>query len=340
MKTLIPLTALAALVASGTIHAQTPAFSKPSGYVTTPLLQGFNLIGLNLQTASLASGKFETVAATTLTDNDSTYAPVSGRTYVLEITSGTISGSIFEVPAANISGSTITVTTVPATNLVTLGLTTNDTYSLRIAPTLEEIFTTVPLAQGGVLVPALDAVSADNIWLPNGNGGYVLYYLRSGSPRAFRAVVGDALAPNTPIIYSDGFFVQKKTGAAASLTVTGDVKAVGTTSVITQGFNPVNLVAPVGLNLFNAGLEDDIQAGLDATAADLVWVQQSNLSYKQYFRRGNLATGSWRDAANPGAALTQQQAEAVALSGAVLIQRKGAGNTNLDLKVPTNYSNL
>jgi hypothetical protein len=134
--------------------------------------------------------------------------------------------------------------------------------------------------------------------------------------------------------------VQKKTGTAASLTVTGNVKTVGTTSVITQGFNPVNLVAPVGLNLFNAGLEDDIQAGLDATAADLVWVQQSNLSYKQYFRRGNLATGSWRDAENPGTALTQQQAEAVALSGAVLIQRKGNGNTNLDLKVPTNYSNL
>ena len=340
MKTLIPLTALAALVASGSIHAQ-PTFSKPSGYVTTPLLQGFNLIGLNLQTPSLASGKFETVTATTLTDNDVTnFAPTSGRTYVLEITSGTIQGSVFEVPAASISANVITITTVPATDLVALGLTTNDTYNLRIAPTLEEIFTTVPLAQGGVLVPALDAVSADNIWLPNGNGGYIQYYLRSGNPRAFRAVVGDALAPNTPIIYTDGLFVQKKTSTAASLTVTGNVKTVGTTSAIAQGFNPVNLVAPVGLNLFNAGIEDDIQAGLDATAADLVWVQQSNLSYKQYFRRGNVATGTWRDAANPNVALTQQQAEAVLLSGAVLIQRKGSGRVNLDLKVPSNFSNL
>jgi hypothetical protein len=340
MKTLIPLTALAALVASGNIHAQTPAFSKPSGYVTKSLSQGFNLVGLSLHPASLASGKFETVAATTLTDSDSTYAPVSGRTYVLEITSGTISGSIFEVPAASISGSTITITTVPATNLVSLGLTTNDTYNLRIAPTLEEIFTTTPLASGGVLVPALDAVSADNIWLPNGNGGYIQYYLRSGNPRAFRTVVGDALAPNTPIIYTDGLFIQKKTSTAATLTVTGNVKTAGSTSVIAQGFNPVSLVAPVGLNLFNTGLEDDLQAGLDATAADLVWVQQSDLSYKQYFRRGNVSTGTWRDAASPSVALTQQQAEAVTLSGAVLIQRKGNGVVNLDLNVPSNYSNL
>jgi hypothetical protein len=339
MKTIIPLTALAALVASSTIHAQTPAYSKPSGYVTKSLSQGFNLVGLNLQTASLASGKFETVEATTLTDSDSTYAPVSGRTYVLEITSGTISGSIFEVPAASISGSTITITTVPATNLVTLGLTTNDTYNLRIAPTLEEIFTTVPLATGGVLHAGINATAADNIWLPNGNGGYIQYYLRSGATPAFREVASNEVSPNIPIIYTDGLFVQKKTATAASLTVTGNVKTVGTNSVITTGFNPVNLVAPVGLNLFNAGLEDDMKPGINSTAADIVWVQQSNLSYKQYFRR----TGSpqtWRDVDAPTVALTQQAAEAVALSGAVLIQRKDAGKVNVDLNVPSNYSSL
>ena len=339
MKTLIPLTALAALFASGTIHAQTPAYSKPSGYVTTPLLQGFNLVGLSLHPASLASGKFETVAATTLTDSDSTYAPVSGRTYVLEITSGTISGSIFEVPAASISGSTITITTVPATNLVTLGLTTNDTYNLRIAPTLEEIFTTTPLASGGTLFAALNATSADNVWIPNGTGGYTKYYLRSGATPAFREVSSNTASPNIPIVYSDGIFVQKKTSTAASLTISGNVKTVGTNSVISQGFNPVSVVAPVGLNLFNAGLEDDVKAALNATSADIVWVQQANLSYKKYFRRtGNPQT--WRDVDAPSTALTQAQAEAVTLSGAVLIQRKDAGAANLDLSVPSGFGSL
>ena len=340
MKTIIPLTALAAFAATAPIHAQSPVFSKPSGYVTTSLLQGFNLIGLNLQTPSLASGKFETVTATTLTDTDVTdYAPTSGRTYVLEITSGTIQGSIFEVPAASIAANVITITTVPATDLVALGLTTNDTYNLRIAPTLEEIFTTVPVLQGGILHAAATSGAADNVWLPNGNGGYIQYYLRSGATPAFREVVSNTVSPNIPVIYSDGLFVQKKTATAASLTITGNVKTVGTNSVITQGFNPVNLVAPVGLNLFNAGLEDDLKVGANSGVADIVWVQQPNLSYKQYFRRSG-ATQTWRDVDAPAVALTQQDAEAVTLSGAVLIQRKDAGKVNLDLNVPSNFSNL
>jgi hypothetical protein len=340
MKHLIPLTALAALSAASPIYAQTPAFSKPSGYVTTSLQVGFNLIGLNLQTPSLSTGKFETVTSTTLTDSDVTnFLPTSGRTYVLEITSGTIQGSIFEVPAANIANNEITIATDPASDLVALGLTTDDTYNLRIAPTLEEIFTTVPLLQGGILHAAATSGAADNIWLPNGNGGYIQYYLRSGATPAFREVVSNTVSPNVPIIYTDGFFVQKKTSTAASLTITGDVKTVGTNSVITQGFNPVNLVAPVGLNLFNAGLEDDLKPGANSGVADIVWVQQSNLTYKQYFRRSG-ATQTWRDVDSPSVALTQQDAEAVTLSGSVLIQRKDAGKVNIDLNVPNNYSNL
>lgn len=340
MKTLLPLTALAALVASGSIHAQTPAFSKPSGYVTTSLLQGFNLIGLNLQTPSLASGKFETVTATTLTDSDVTdYAPTSGRTYVLEITSGTIEGSIFEVPASGVTGNVITITTVPATDLVALGLTTNDTYNLRIAPTLEEIFTTTSLTSGGVLFASANINNADIVWLPDGTGGYDRYYLRQGAFRDFDPP--NNLAPNIPIIYSDGMFVQKKNTTAASLTVTGNVKTIGTTSVITQGFNPVNLVAPVGLNLFNAGLEDDLKASANPTLADIVWVQDpTNLTYQKFFRRGTVETGTWRNVSVPNTALTQQQAEAISLSGAILIQKADAGKVNVDLKVPSGFSDL
>jgi len=338
MKTIIPLTALAAFAATAPIHAQNPVFSKPSGYVTTSLLQGFNLIGLNLQTPSLASGKFETVTATTLTDTDVTnYAPTSGRTYVLEITSGTIVGSIFEVPAASIAANVITITTDPVTDLVALGLTTNDTYNLRIAPTLEEIFTTVPLAQGGLLHAGANDGVADNIWLPDGEGGFVRYFLRGGASPAFRlADVGTPLAPNVPIIYSDGIYVEKKTATEVDLTITGNVKTVGTTSVIAQGFNAVNIVAPVGLNLFNAGLEDDLQPGANIDVADALWVQLPDLNYKRYFRRA----GNWRDAIAPNTALTQVQLEAITLSGAVLIEKRGLTKSIVDLNVPTNFSDL
>jgi hypothetical protein len=333
MKTIIPLTALAALVASSTIHAQTPAYSKPSGYVTKSLSQGFNLVGLSLHPAPLASGTFETVNGTALTDSGVTYAPVAGRTYVLEITSGTLIGTIQEVLAASISGSTITT----PSNLQTLGLTTSDTYALRLAPTLEEIFTTVPLASGGVLAAALSAGTADVVWVPTGTGSYDQYFLHS-TTRAFRRVGTTTATPNVPLVYADGFLVQKRNTTAASLTVTGNVKTVGTNSVANQGFNLLSVVAPVGLNLFNAGLEDDLTAALSAGTADIVWVQQPDLTYIQYFRRSGSGAG-WRVSGST-TTLTQAQAEAISLSSGFMIQRRSSASTNIDLNVPTGYSNL
>jgi hypothetical protein len=109
--------------------------------------------------------------------------------------------------------------------------------------------------------------------------------------------------------------------------------------LISQGYNLVGLVAPVGLNLFNAGLEDDLVAALSAGSADIVWVQQPNLSYVQYFRRSGTGAG-WRNVADPTVTLTDPQAQAVTLGGAVLVQKKAAGTSAIDLNVPASYSSL
>jgi hypothetical protein len=343
MKTTLYSLALAA-VTCGLAGAQaTTAYTTPVGYTTTsPLLQGFNVAGLTLHPSAVASGKFETVNTASLVDTGITFSPVAGRTYVLEFVTNpasAVTGMIFEIPAANIAGNTISVITTPPTDLVALGVTASDSYRLRLAPTLEEIFTTVPLANGGVLFAGANALAGDNVWIPNGSGGYDRYYLRSGSPAAFRNAVGNALSPNIPVIYTDGILIEKKTATPSSLVVSGEVKLVGSTVVVRPGFNLVNSVAPAGLNLFNAGLEDDIFVGANATAADNIWVQQPNLSYKKYFRRsGNPQT--WRDVDAPAVALTQAQAEAVVLSNGFLIERKPLTTINVDLNVPASFSNL
>ncbi len=329
MKPFIPYSLLAAAAACGMAFGQ--AYTTPVGYVTSDLSQGFNALGLTLQSPSVASGDFETVTGTALTDSDATYSPAAGRTFVLEITSGTATGVIQEVPAASISGSTITT----SDNLQTMGLAAGDTYKLRVAPTLEEIFTTTPLSGGGVLNAGLSSTGADIVWIPNGSGGYDQYFLHTSGQ--FRRATTTTATPNVPVIYADGFLVQKKGATAAALTVTGEVKTVGTNSVIVQGFNLVSIVAPVGLNLFNAGLEDDVTAGLSATGADVVWVQRADLGYNKYFRH---SSGNWRFVDAPSVNLTQAEAEAVVLSSGILVQRKAAGAVNLDLKVPANYSTL
>lgn len=326
---------LLSYAACGLLPAADPAYTSPVGYSTQTLKVGYNLIGITLQTSPLAAGKFETITNTTATDNDVTYAPVAGKTYVLEITSGTLIGSIFEVPAASISGGAITITTVPATDLVALGLTTADSYKLRVAPTLENIFTTVPLSSGGVLNAGLSATGADVVWIPTGAGTYNKYFLHSNTA-AFRRAGTSTPTPNIPLIYADGILVQKKTATAASLTVSGEVKNVGTNSALVTGYNLLSAVAPVGLTLANAGIENGLTPGLSATGADLLWIQQPDLSYIKYFRRTN---GAWRTS-TVAVDMTAPEIQAVTLSKGFYIQRKARGTVALKLNVPSNYTNF
>jgi hypothetical protein len=75
-------TTLLALALTGASQAQTAVYTAPVGYTSHTLKQGINALGLTLQTPALATGAFETVTPTTLTDNNVTYSPVAGRTYV------------------------------------------------------------------------------------------------------------------------------------------------------------------------------------------------------------------------------------------------------------------
>ena len=333
MKSSITYSLLLAAAASSVAFGQTTAYTTPVGYTTQSLAQGYNAVGLTLQKSPVASGAFETVNGTTLTDSDTTFAPVTGRTYVLEVTSGTAVGNIQEVLAANISGNVITTPQA-------IGMAVGDTYNLRLAPTLEEIFTTTPLATGGVLYAALNSNSADVVWVPTGTGSYDKYYLKSGATPAFYKFGSTTLtAPNVPVVYTDGLFIQKKTATAASLTVSGEVKKVGSNTVMVQGYNLVSPVAPVGLNLFNSGLATSMVASLSATNADILWVQKADLTYDKYFRHST-APGNWRKVSAPAVNMTQSEAEAVAMTSAVLIQHKANTTVAVKFAAPTAYSSL
>lgn len=318
---------IAVAAACGLASAQTTAYTTPVGYNTQALgANQFVLVGLTLQKSPVASGKFETISGTSLTDTDVTYAPVAGRTYVLEITSGTLTGTIQEVLAASISGSTITT----PDNLQTLGLTTSDTYNLRLAPTLEEIF---GVDASSALTRGLSSTNADVVWVPTATVGVYNQYFVHSSTSAFRIAGTSTPAPNIPVVYADGLLVQKKL-TATSLTVTGEVKKVGTNSVILAGINPVSAVAPVGLTLITAGFDTSTGwvKGLSATNADIVWVPSGPGTYNQYYYHSG--TNLWRNVATNTAIVGD-----VDLPSCFLVQKK-TGTLQLKLKVPTSYSNL
>lgn len=316
MKRYIPCSILAALAASGLSHGAETVYTNPAGYTTQRLETGFNLVGLTLQSPPVASGDFETVASNTLTDADMVFSPVAGRTYVLEISSGAALGYIQEVPATSISGNSITT----LQDLSVLGLRANDTYKLRLAPTLEELFGT----NTSILKKGATAVVADIVWIPDGAGGYNRYFL--SILNVWRNAAGGA-APNVPVVYTDGFFVERK-DVAVDFVFSGEVKTTPTVTVIATGFNLVGTIFPAGTTLQNLGLENNLKKGATAIAADLVWVPNGLGEYTRYFLN-NLNV--WRNAAG-GAASAD-----VPITSAVFIERKG-GAANFDFIPPAYYA--
>jgi hypothetical protein len=318
MKPLLPYSLIAAAALCGVALGQTTATTTPVGYTTQTLATGFNLVGLTLHPSPLASGAFETVDGNTLTDNDVTFAPVAGRSYVLEITSGPLNGYIQEVPAASISANTITT----PQNLATMGLAAGVNYKLRVAPTLEEVFGTTD----SILKKGATAAAADIVWVPNGSGGYDRYFLNTLN--AWRNAAGGA-APNIPLVYTDGFFVERK-DPAVSFVHSGEVKTGPTVSAVSTGFNLLSTVYPAGVTLQNLGLDDDLKRGATAAAADLVWVPNGTGGYNRYFLN---TLNAWRNAAGGEAPAN------LALTSAVFIERKDPA-ANFGLTPPQSYSTL
>jgi hypothetical protein len=345
MKTTLYSLALAAATCGLAGAQATTAYTTPVGYSTTTLAVGLNAVGLTLQGSAIAAGSFETVAGTVLTDSETTYSPVAGRRYILEITSAAVPalvGTIQEVPAASLVGSTVTT----PDNLGALGLAVGDRYILRLAPTLEEIFTTTPLSGGGVLAGGgLNYTSADIVWIPIAPGSFDRYFLKTGTGAGFQRITGPVAtnftpAPNVSVIYADGIFIQKKAATAASLTISGEVKTKGTNSVLSQGLNLIGQVAPVGLTLRNAGFEDDITASLTVAGADIVWLQNpTTLAFTKYMRTGTVATGTWKTATGTNGVNLDPLVDPP-ITGAFYIQRKSATQVTLDLNVPPSFNSL
>jgi hypothetical protein len=330
MKSILSYSLLAAAMAAGVAYGQaTTATTTPVGYITQALTPNqFNMVGLGLQGSVAATGKVTAVSGAEVTDVNANFGSfVAGATYILEVTASSAPAATGVVQ--EFVSWTANQVTLPA---AIAGLAVGDSYLIRKAPTLEDVFGTTT----SVLQKGLNAGAADIVWVPNGGGDYDQYFLNTGS--TFRKITGttSVAAPQIPLIYLDGVWVQKR-GTASTLVISGEVKKASTTLPIINGFSLVGNPYPVGVTLQNLGLEASIGKGLNSGAADIVWVpSQPAGSYTKYW----LSTANvWRiDDENP--AVTDPVAPAdVPVGSAVLIQRRGVGKA-FTLTPPANYSSL
>jgi hypothetical protein len=321
MKSFLSQALLVTFVATAASFGQTEAKTKPVGYESVTLnANQFNIVGLRLQGSTVASGALETIGTSSVTDNEGSFASIlsASKTYILEITSGTLSG--LTVEATWTSGNVLNT----PDNLSSAGVVAGVSYNLRPALTLEEIFGTT----SSVLTKGFNSAGADVIWVPNGSGGYARYFLHNSD--AWRSAASNSATPNVPLVYTDGVIIEKR-GSSASLVASGEVKTRSSTAPVINGFNPVSTIYPAGVTLQNLGLEDDVQAGFNSAGADVIWVPNGTGGYDRYFWHNS---GAWRNAATnttvPGT---------IGLGSAILIERKGAAAV-FDLTPPAGYETL
>lgn len=318
MKTLIPLTALAALFASSSLFAQTPAFSKPSGYTTQTLQPGFNLVGINLVKSAAVTGAFSAVNTNSVQVGTADLAVLTPGLHVLEITSGPAVGRLVEF--SSWTGNTITT----VDNLQAANVAVGNNFLIRKAPTLEETFGTTTT----VLNRSNNSDNADIVWVPTGLGTYTRYFLNGSG--VWRNAQGGA-APNIPLVYIDGLFVQRKGSTSASLVISGQVKTTFTSIALGTGFNLIGTIFPAGATLQNSGLDVTLVRNNNSDNADIVWIPTGPGTYARYFVNGS---GAWRNAQGGAAPLN------LPLTSSIFVQRKGTGTVTTNLTPPASYTNL
>jgi hypothetical protein len=310
--------ALACLTASQAAFAQ--VYTTPVGYHTQSLTTGYNLIGIALQEPIVTSGVLTGVGSGTVTNSAATFSSsLPAGTYILEITSGAQSGAI-----QVFSSYTNTTITTPD-DMAQEGVLAGDSYKIRPVSTISKIFGANNEAG---LLASDTAAAADIIWVPTGGGAYDQYYRNSGLvigqtvivPPSWQTI-GGASAGNTPLIYTDGMFIQRK-GGNLNLVISGEVKTTSTRVVLPTGFTIVGSGFPAGSTLDNSGLQNHLTKSDSATLADIVWVPTGPGTYNQYYYNQGLVIGqtvivppSWQTLGGAAAGSTL-------IPPAVFIQRK------------------
>jgi hypothetical protein len=319
----------------GSAAAQESA-SKPVGYETLTIEDGFNYLGLRLHEAPVASGIITAIDADSIEDSAADFSALTG-TYILEIDNG--SGIIQEVVAFNSS------TEIPTEDL-TGAVALDDSYTLRPVATLESVFG----ADGGDLDPGNAGTGgADQVWIPDGTGGFDKYYYDNTNLTTFVASWTNADGSNAPVdpatislVYTDGLVIVGA-GGSNDFVVTGSVKLTETNFALASGFNYVSSVSPAGSTLasmFGTDNESLLDAGNAGTGgADQVWVPVAGGFDKYYYDNTNLTTfvADWTNA-DTGAAVVPANVSLDDASGLIIVN-PGVAQSN-SAGVPSFYGTL
>lgn len=263
--------------------------SKPVGYETITVPNGFSYAGLRLHEAPVASGEVVSVpgGATVTVADGVADALTDGVAYIFEVTSGDAIGAVVTVDSFDAGADTVTVSDAAISDDFADG----DSFTIRPAATLASVFGADNSA--GIDAGFGGTGGADQIWVPNGAGGFDKYYFDDLSPDNFTAEWVDATTTNSVdpatvnLIYTDGIIILGGGTADNTFVVSGSVKLTPTNFALASGFNYLSSVSPAGATIetmFGATNSAGLDAGFGGTGgADVVWIPVGAGFDKYYF---------------------------------------------------------
>lgn len=325
IKSIAPLAAALAVPFSVNATVET----DPVGYKNVVVRGdgGLNLIGIEFLEPAVFSGPVSGVGTNTVIADTSFDTILEGsQSYFLDIV---------ESPSPEKVGVNTTVVAWSG-NELTIGddldgfLTpSSDRISIHRLPTIAEVF-----GDGGDVLEGGSSTQADLVLIPNPDGsGLNRYYYSTGgfTGVGWRQVGASGDKGNTPIYFSDGIYIFKRSSGDAELTFSGSVKTTGSNVAVEEGFTPFSTIFPSGTTLGNSGLFDadnpsNSLASGSATTADLVLVDSDGDGSleRYYYSSGGFTGTGWRQVGSSGDKSNVELASGFAIfkrSGSVSLER-------------------
>lgn len=315
------------------------ATSPVVGFETVSVISGFNPVGLRLHESPVATGQLEAISSSSVTDNEIDFgATLAPGTYVLELENVTGVIQIVTTFSGNSLNTSEDLTSVAAPG---------DSYTLRPISSIETAFGADNFAG---LASTTDASTSDQIWVPDGLGGFDMYFFfdNGGTPSLvqidetsqFGIVPAEASSVSLPL--DQGFLIVA--AGPRDIIFSGDLKTTSTSIPFNAGFNPVSSQFPVAgqsiADIFGANNSAGLAFSTDAATSDQIWIADGLGGFDMYFFFDNSGTPTLveiDESTEFGIVPASAEDTVISSSGYLLV---GAGTGNFTHVAPLEVSNL
>jgi hypothetical protein len=268
------------------------AFTKPVGYQTHVMKNGFNVFGVNFVNAPLVAGALTGENGTTLSDTNADY---TGLDLALQHTVEFENGAWAVI--ASVAGTDITTATD-----ISGSVAAGDRYIVRQVKTIGEIFG--PDNESG-LQAGTSAGDSDIVWVPTGDGNFRKLYYTVGDgfflTEGWKDVnTSDDNQENAPVLFTHGCIFERVGAEDLEVIVTGHVKTTPTDVLVDAEYTYLSRIYPTGSTLDNSSLVDGVTIGDSAATSDNIWMPDGAGGFNKFYYTtgdGFFLTMGWKNVA-------------------------------------------